>query len=138
VCWKPRSSCWSFHLLREEFLSAPIHSPPPLSGSPYRSFKCRRSCFPLRLVFVQPATRPPLRCFAHSPSKLFRCLRRQPPEEAWKKTERRTPACIADHASVLGDIRVPPLDGCSDVPLHRRRSLSSFIFPCTHPSPAST
>jgi hypothetical protein len=28
VCWKPRSSCWSFDLLREEFLSAPIHSPP--------------------------------------------------------------------------------------------------------------
>jgi hypothetical protein len=28
VCWKPCSSCWSFHLLREEFLSAPIHSPP--------------------------------------------------------------------------------------------------------------
>jgi hypothetical protein len=27
VCWKPCSSCWSFHLLREEFLSAPIHSP---------------------------------------------------------------------------------------------------------------
>jgi hypothetical protein len=37
VCWKPCSSCWSFHLLREEFLSAPIHS--PLFGSPYRSFK---------------------------------------------------------------------------------------------------
>jgi hypothetical protein len=36
VCWKLCSSCWSFHLLREEFLSAPIHS--PLSGSPYRSF----------------------------------------------------------------------------------------------------
>jgi hypothetical protein len=36
VCWKPCTSCWSFHLLREEFLSAPIHS--PLSGSPYRSF----------------------------------------------------------------------------------------------------
>jgi hypothetical protein len=36
VCWKPCSSCWSFHLLREEFLWAPIHS--PLSGSPYRSF----------------------------------------------------------------------------------------------------
>jgi hypothetical protein len=28
VCWKPCSSCWSFHLLRKEFLSAPIHSPP--------------------------------------------------------------------------------------------------------------
>jgi hypothetical protein len=40
VCWKPRSSCWSFHLLREEFLSAPIHS--PLSGSPYRSFSGSR------------------------------------------------------------------------------------------------
>jgi hypothetical protein len=37
VCWKPRSSCWSFDLHREEFLSAPIHSP-PLSGSLYRSF----------------------------------------------------------------------------------------------------
>jgi hypothetical protein len=36
VCWKPCSSCRSFHLLREEFLSAPIHS--PLSGSLYRSF----------------------------------------------------------------------------------------------------
>jgi hypothetical protein len=44
VCWKPCSSCWSFHLLREEFLSAPIHS--PLSGSPYRSFsglRCARA-----------------------------------------------------------------------------------------------
>jgi hypothetical protein len=30
VCWKPCSSCWSFHLLREEFLSAPIHPPPCL------------------------------------------------------------------------------------------------------------
>jgi hypothetical protein len=28
VCSKPFSSCWSFQLLREEFLSAPIHSPP--------------------------------------------------------------------------------------------------------------
>jgi hypothetical protein len=28
VCWKPCLSCWSLHLLREEFLSAPIHSPP--------------------------------------------------------------------------------------------------------------
>jgi hypothetical protein len=28
VCWKPCSSCWSSHLHREEFLSAPIHSPP--------------------------------------------------------------------------------------------------------------
>jgi hypothetical protein len=37
VCWKPCSPCWSFHLIREEFLSAPIHS--PLSGSPYRSFR---------------------------------------------------------------------------------------------------
>jgi hypothetical protein len=36
VCWKLFSSCWSLHLLQEEFLSAPIHS--PLSGSPYRSF----------------------------------------------------------------------------------------------------
>jgi hypothetical protein len=30
VCWKPCSSCWSLYLLREEFLSAPIHSPPSL------------------------------------------------------------------------------------------------------------
>jgi hypothetical protein len=28
MCWKPCSSCWSFDLLREEFLSAPIHSSP--------------------------------------------------------------------------------------------------------------
>jgi hypothetical protein len=30
MCWKPCSSCWSLHLLQEEFLSAPIHSPPSL------------------------------------------------------------------------------------------------------------
>jgi hypothetical protein len=29
MCWKSCSSCWSFHLILEEFLSAPIHSPPP-------------------------------------------------------------------------------------------------------------
>jgi hypothetical protein len=29
VCWKPCSSCWSLYLLRQKFLSAPIHSPPP-------------------------------------------------------------------------------------------------------------
>jgi hypothetical protein len=40
VCWKPCSSYLSFHLLREEFLSAPIHS--PLSGSLYRSFTLRQ------------------------------------------------------------------------------------------------
>jgi hypothetical protein len=40
VCWKPCSSCWSLHLLREEFLSAPIHS--PLSSSPYWSFISQR------------------------------------------------------------------------------------------------
>jgi hypothetical protein len=28
MCWKLCSSCWSLHLLREEFLSAPIHSHP--------------------------------------------------------------------------------------------------------------
>jgi hypothetical protein len=43
VIWKPYSSCWSSHLLREEFLSAPIHS--PLSGSPNRSFNCYQSRF---------------------------------------------------------------------------------------------
>jgi hypothetical protein len=37
MCWKSSSSCWSLYLLREEFLSAPIHS--PLSSSPFRSFK---------------------------------------------------------------------------------------------------
>jgi hypothetical protein len=51
-------------------------------------------------------------------SKLFHRLRRQPPEEARKKTERRTSARIADHASVRGGARVPPLDACSNVPLH--------------------
>jgi hypothetical protein len=104
----------------------------------FRARQCRRSCFPLRLVLANPPLAHLCRCSAHSPSKLFSFLRRQPPKEAWNKTERRTSAYIADHGSVRGDVRVPPLDACSDVPLHRRRSLSSFSFPCTHPSPASS
>jgi hypothetical protein len=49
VCWKPRSSCRSFHLLQEEFLSAHLHSP-PLSGSPYRSFSESPVFLPLAWV----------------------------------------------------------------------------------------
>jgi hypothetical protein len=48
----------------------------------------------------------------------------------------KDPGSIIGHASVRGDVRVSPLDACSDVPLHRRRSLPSFSFPCTHSSSA--
>jgi hypothetical protein len=94
--------------------------------------------FPSGWFLAKPSLAHLCRCSAHSPSKLFRHLHRQPLEAARKKTERRTPAFITDHGSVPGDVRVPPLDACSDVPLHRRRNLSSFSFPCTHPSPASS
>jgi hypothetical protein len=104
----------------------------------FRARQCRCSCFPLRLVFGHPATSPSPPLLRHSPSKLFRHLRWQPPEEARKKIERKTPAFIADHGSVRGDVRVPPLDACNDVSLHRRRSLSSFSFSCTHSSSASS
>jgi hypothetical protein len=104
----------------------------------FRARQCLRSCFPLRLVLVNPPLAHLCRCSAHSLSKLFSRLRRQSPEEARKKTERRTPACITDHASVRGDVRVPRLDACSDVSLDRWRSLPSFSFPCTHSSPASS
>jgi hypothetical protein len=58
MCWKPCSSCSSLHLLREEFLSAPIHSP-PLSGSPYRSFikstnTCGQSWSKTRQTLLKP------------------------------------------------------------------------------------
>jgi hypothetical protein len=48
--------------------------------------------FPLWLVFGLPATSPSPLLLRHSPSKLFSHLHRQPPEEAWKEIERRTPA----------------------------------------------
>jgi hypothetical protein len=40
----------------------------------------------------------------------------------------------------LGRCSSPPLDACSNVPLHCRQSLSSFSFPCTHrlPTPSWT
>jgi hypothetical protein len=94
-------------------------------------------CFSLRLVFGQPPLAHLCRCSAHSLSKLSLHLRRQPPEEARKKTERRTPTGIADHGSVLGDVRVPPLDACRDVSPHHRWDLSSLSFSCAHSSPAS-
>jgi hypothetical protein len=94
--------------------------------------------FPLRLVLANLPLAHLCHCSAHSPSMLFSRLHRQPPEEARKKTERRTSACIVDHALVCGDVRFPPLVACCDVPLHRRQSLSSISFSCTHPSPASS
>jgi hypothetical protein len=43
MIWKLCLSCWSSHLLREKFLSAPIHS--PLCGSPNLSFNWYQSWF---------------------------------------------------------------------------------------------
>jgi hypothetical protein len=100
----------------------------------FRICQYRRSCFPLRLALANPPLAHPRCCFAHSPSKLCCHLHRRPTEEVGRRPK-RNPSCIADHASVRGNVRVSPLDACSDVPLHRRRSLSSFSFPCTHPSP---
>jgi hypothetical protein len=37
----------------------------------------------------------------------------------------KNPSPIVDHGSIHGDVRVLPLDACSDVPLHCRRSLLS-------------
>jgi hypothetical protein len=104
----------------------------------FRAWQCRHSCFSLRLVLANSPLAHQCHCSAHLPSKLFRQLRRQPPEAAREKTERRTSAYIADHGSVRGDIRVSPLDACSDVPQHRWWSLSSFSFPRIHRLPASS
>jgi hypothetical protein len=98
----------------------------------------RRSLSFLRLVFGHPATSPSLPLLRPLPEQVVCHLRRQPLEEAREKTKRRTPAYFADHGSIVGDVRVPLLDACSDVPLHRQRNLSSFSFSCTHPSPASS
>jgi hypothetical protein len=123
--------------LRYKKSSPPVVLPLP-SLSCFRARQCSHSCFPLRLVFGHPATSPSLPLLRPLLEQAIRRLCRQPPEEARKKTERRTPACIADHGSVLGDVRVPPLDACSDAPLHRQWSLSYFSFPCTHSSSASS
>jgi hypothetical protein len=100
----------------------------------FRNCQYRCSCFSLWLALANPPLAHPRCCFAHSQSKLCCHLHQRPTEEVGRRPK-RNPSCIADHASVRGDIRVSPLDACSDVPLHRRRSLSSFSFPCTHPSP---
>jgi hypothetical protein len=72
VCLRPCSSCWSFHLLREEFLSAPIHS--PLSGSPYRSFSCiiHDFIYPFQGKIVLLACLVHIcEVYAHSPFSIF-------------------------------------------------------------------
>jgi hypothetical protein len=104
----------------------------------FRICQYRRSCFPLRLALANPPLAHPRCCFSHSPSNLCCHLHRQPPEEVGRRRRERNPSCVADHASVRGEVRVSPLDTCSDVPLHCRRSLSSFSFPCTHPLSASS
>jgi hypothetical protein len=74
-------------------------------------------------------------CFAHSSSKLFAVFVYDF-QKKLEEDQEKNPSSIVDHGSIHGDVRVPPLDACSDVPLHRRRSLPSFSFPCTHPSPS--
>jgi hypothetical protein len=129
-------------------LGWPLHFRWGIKGKPSRGVAIAKSrqissstvsslLFSLRLDLSNLPLAHLCRCSAHPPIKLFRRLRQQPPEAARKKIERRAPACIADHASVRGHARVPPLDACSDVPLHRRWSLSSFSFPCTHSSSTS-
>jgi hypothetical protein len=144
--WPPPDRSTSPYLSRLEW---PLCLHWSIKGKPSRGVAIAKSrqisssivsplLFSLRLVFGQPLLAHLYHCSAHSPSKLFCHLRRQPPEAARKKIERRAPAYIADHASVRGDARVPPLDACRYVSLHRRQSLSSFSFSYTHPSPASS
>jgi hypothetical protein len=103
----------------------------------FRARQCRRSCFPLRLVFGQPATSPFL---SFSPTPRASCLPSSSTTSRRSSEEDRekNPNLHRRHGSVCGDVRVPPLDACSDVPLHRRWSLSSFSFPCTHSSSTSS
>jgi hypothetical protein len=103
----------------------------------FRARQCRRSCFLLRLVLVNPPLAHPV---VASPTHWASCLAVFV-DDLQKKLEEdreKNPSSIVDHASVRGDDRVPPLDACSDVPLHRQQSLSSVSFPCTHTSPASS
>jgi hypothetical protein len=153
--------------LTDRPLSSPVWQPPDRSASPYprrlgwplRSVELKKGkpsrgvaiakshllsnllvsplLFSLRLVLANPPLAHLCCCPAHWPSKLFHHLHRRPTEEVGRRPK-RNPSSIVDHASVHGDVRVSPLDACSDVPLHRRWSLSSFSFPCTHPSPASS
>jgi hypothetical protein len=88
--------------------------------------------------FCQPATSPSLSLLRPGIEPAVYPSSSTTSRRSSKKTERRTPSSIVDHASIRGDVRVPPLDACSDVPLHCRRSLSSFNLPCTHPSLASS
>jgi hypothetical protein len=59
VCWKPRSSCWSFHLLREEFLSAPIHSPPLWFAVSVLQLTIAAKCCPYGRNHVWSPRKPP-------------------------------------------------------------------------------
>jgi hypothetical protein len=49
-----------------------------------------------------------------------------------EKNSRRT----AIHDSILGGVRVAPLDAGRDVSLHRRRNMSALNFSCAHSLPA--
>jgi hypothetical protein len=58
----------------------------------FRARQCRRSYFSPPASFGQPASSSSPLLLRPSLSKLFHRLRRPPPEESWKETERRTPA----------------------------------------------
>jgi hypothetical protein len=89
------------------FLRLALVNPPPSPTSAIASPTQRASCF---TVFVDHL------------------------QKKFEEDREKNPSSIIGHASVRGDVGVSPLDACSDVPLHRRRSLSSFSFPCTHSS----
>jgi hypothetical protein len=106
------------------------------SLSCFQTRQCRHSCLSLRLVFGQPATSPSLSLLRPRIEQVVSPSSSTTSKRSLEEGREKNPSSIVDHASVRGDGRVPPLDACSDVPLHRRRSLSSVSFPCTHPWPA--
>jgi hypothetical protein len=104
----------------------------------FRARRCLYSCFPLRLVFGHPATSPSPLLLRPITEQAFFAIFVDDLQKKLEEDRKKNPNCIADHASVRRNVRVPPLDACSDVSLHRRRSLSSCSFPCTHSSTASS
>jgi hypothetical protein len=118
VCSKPCSSCWSLYLLREEFLSAPIHSPPVV---------CRigPSICHVALLFIAWPHR------HHRPRPPDASPAIQPRIRRHRSFSARTASSLAEPPVLVLWLNQVTLRFCSEPPQTSRADSGCETLPCT-------
>jgi hypothetical protein len=120
------------------WLLQPFCPEPPILASYPSELDITIALVPLQLVSSHPATNPSLPAVLFLAEQVVSSSSSTTSRGSSEVGRRRDSSHAGTHDSVLGRVRVAPLDAGVDVSLYRRRNLSAISYSCAHSSPASS